>query len=273
MIQWPQVIQFIQTTRKLGIEPPRPLVRGLELKRLAEPLIVPKARTLLDAEDGDLQEIVLDLAIHNHSGRSEEIAFSGMGAGVHAFTTALLSEVHQATVPLLEDVVAQLRPGFDEATAPFVVAAQDYQFTSQTTADAVLNMADEKASAAMRATRVAEAAVRPYVAFRQFISQVFEVSPTPRERDQFGRTGLRGLDWSVCFAAGDNWSTDGAYYEDGHTDHHLDWLGLAKGGLRLNTPAEVSEKLDARARTIPRPAYAEPAFANPTFPDTFKLGL
>jgi hypothetical protein len=55
------------------------------------------------------------------------------------------------------------------------------------------------------------------------------------------------VDYSVCFASGDNWSTVGAYNLEGKAAGTIDWFALAAGGLHLNTTAEVNEKLASKS--------------------------
>jgi hypothetical protein len=55
------------------------------------------------------------------------------------------------------------------------------------------------------------------------------------------------VNFSVCFAAGDNWSLTDGYVTSPYATH-LDWLAIAARGLRLNTPSEVAAKITARER-------------------------
>ncbi|WP_136024251.1 hypothetical protein [Microbacterium sp. K27] len=55
---------------------------------------------------------------------------------------------------------------------------------------------------------------------------------------------------SVAFAAESNWHTDGTYYVDRRIGGSIDWFAIAAGGLRLNTPSEVDEKLAERERHL-----------------------
>ena len=51
------------------------------------------------------------------------------------------------------------------------------------------------------------------------------------------------VDYSAAFAADNNWSLDGGFYIDNNRAGHLNWLSLAGGGLRLNSPDEVRAKI------------------------------
>jgi hypothetical protein len=146
---------------------------------------------------------------------------------------------------------------FDERAEPIVVAAQRYGFTLATTSDAVINLADEGAIAAWRDLRKAWAGIEPIVKLRRLMSEVFDVAPT---RELVKNSTLRfdagvSLNFSVCFAAADNWNLEDGFVTD-DSRYQLDWLQLAVGGLRLNSPAEVAEKIAERSREQRAAAFA-----------------
>jgi hypothetical protein len=89
------------------------------------------------------------------------------------------------------------------------------------------------------------------------MTAVFAVSPSTGETRAAALPGVpraEQTNYSVCFAAADNWSLDRGYCVEGKTAGHLDWLALARDGLRLNSPAETTEKIRARGiGTLPPP--------------------
>lgn len=97
--------------------------------------------------------------------------------------------------------------------------------------------------------------MNPIVELRQSLSTTFGESPTA---DDMGvpSTSAGNLDFSVCFAAGGNWSLDGQYYDGdwkgGNGLGNLDWfaLALALGGLRLNTFDDVDAKVSPNQYAI-----------------------
>lgn len=119
----------------------------------------------------------------------------------------------------------------------------------------MIDLADETASEAFRATRPAMHALSPIARFRISLSRTFELSPTindMRRRGHFQDAAMQveHINNSVLFAAADNWSLGAGYYVQRNVDRNepgeIDWLALAADGLRLNTPSEVAAKLDAR---------------------------
>ncbi|MEV8272684.1 hypothetical protein [Microbacterium sp. NPDC077184] len=240
------VEQFVEECRAFDVAPPASLIRGLELLDAADDHAADrKLSNLLSLSPDEIAPLLVDLSIRRHAGRSE-MTPDGLGAGAAQFSEQLLIEMRTAVLPELEQVVADLRPVFDEAARPFVAAAREYGFTHATTSDEVIERADEGAAAAWRNLRHAEAALLPVVSFRRSISEVFDIAPT---RDTLASSlqafGQFSVNYSVCFAEGENWSLDDGYVLDQHRTH-IDWLALAAGGLRLNSPAEVEEKIRAR---------------------------
>ncbi|MFC5791980.1 hypothetical protein EDM22_12320 [Agromyces tardus] len=232
-----------------GIALPKPIERGFELLEVIRAHQATPTGDLLSMTDEQARGRVDVLALRSHQGAHSSI---GLKTGVELFHEQLLSEIREAMLPELDSIVEQLQPTFAELSKPLEVAARDFGFTWQTTSDQVIDMANEKASAAWRATGAAIGALSRIVKLRKAISTAFHVSPTLQEiNDPFslimGGSGAH-VDYSVCFAAGDNWSTTGNYYLHERIDGALNWLALAAGGLRLNTPAEVRAKLVKRRR-------------------------
>lgn len=246
----------------IGVQVPAAIARGLELIAIAERANHVPQRALLELTDEQLHEHIVELSIHEHD-RDGKATQRGLRPGIIAVTSALVDEVHVAAMPELEEIIDQLRPQFAELVAPLELAAQTFGFTYRTTSDDVINMADETASAAWRAVPAAWTAIAPIVSLRIKMAQLFESLPTTSEARVLGALP----NTSVCFAAGDNWSSTRGYYLDAKTVGHLDWLDLAAGGLRLNSPAEVLAKRAARGYTEPDPSDERytPSLAMPTY--------
>lgn len=124
-------------------------------------------------------------------------------------------------------------------------------------------MADEKASAAWRAVPAAWASIAPIVSRRIKMAQLFESLSATSEARVLGALP----NTSVCFAAGDSWSSTRGLLsrsEDGRTPR---WLDLAAGGLRLNSPAEVLAKRATCGYTEPDPSDEQytPSVSTPTY--------
>lgn len=251
---------FATSCTALNIDPPAALARGLDLKRTAEAHIsAPRPRNLLTMTDKELRTHITELSIRDHD-RDGRGSGRGMRPGVDIVTGRLLQEVRDASAPDLERITEDLRPRFDEHAEPLMRAAQQYGFTYQTTSDDVINLADEGAAAAWRDVRAAWSAIAPLAALRIHMSDAFDVAPFPADRAPRVLSAgeptaaqvfpisrhLPKTNHSISFAAGRNWSNRDGYYIDGKTAGHLDWLALAAGGLRLNSPAEVAAKLEAQ---------------------------
>ena len=201
--------------------------------------------------DDDVRARVTHLSIRQHRGAQGAANTMWMLPGIRAFRDQLAEEVADAVGPDLERIVAALQPRFAEDAKPLVHAAQTYGFTATTDPGEVIDLADEKASAAYRAMRAAWIAIQPIASFRITMSTTFDLSPTLAETtlaiygDERSAT-TPPINWSVLFAEGNNWSLDTGYVVEGRRGNHLDWLALAAGGLRLNTPAEVQAKVADR---------------------------
>jgi hypothetical protein len=243
-MNWYSLHEFVGVCHAASVDVPQPIVRGMELMEVAKVSGESAPGDLLALTDDQVLERVTDLSIRRHQGPTP--ASRGLAAGIDAFGDDLLAEVREATLPELDTLIVDLRPRFDEAAAPLVAAVKDFGFTFATTSNDVIDLANEKASAAWRDARTAWHALTPLVRIRTKISDLFHVSPTPEEAQHLFYGDVK-VDYTVAFAAGDNWSYDGNYYVNGETGGTIDWFALAARGLRLNTPDEVRVKQDRKA--------------------------
>lgn len=245
-LEWGELLLFQVSCEALELPVPAPIVRGLELIDAARAVQDPPAGGLLNLKDSQVKDRVVELSIRRHTGRQSVGGLSmtavGVDAGIEQFEYEIAAEVRDATLPLLDDLVAELQPRFEAIARPLVDAVQAYGFSLQTTSDEVIEMADDGAAAAWRASKEAFHGLEPIAEFRQTVSNLFDVSPTRRE---FQQKEASPVDFTVCFAAG-KWSTDGGYYVNRELGARIDWFALAKGGLRLNTPTEARQKILAR---------------------------
>lgn len=241
-MNWGDLPSFVAACRALDVEPPAAAVRGLELVQIAEAHQDDPRPRILDLNDNDARDYVTALAVRRHNGNN--VFEVGMNVGVTEMTRLLAAEVREACLPDLDRITEELRLEFDTHARPFILAAQEFGFTLATTSDEVILRADEAASAAWRDLRIAWHGIRPVAALRIQMSRVFDTAPTKHSDQwtpQFGP-----LDYSVCFAAGDNWSSDGAKYVEHDMLGDIDWLALAVEGLRLNSPGEVAAMQEQR---------------------------
>ncbi|MBF4463454.1 MULTISPECIES: hypothetical protein [unclassified Rathayibacter] len=273
-MNWTDLHRFALSCRSAGVEAPAAVERGLALVAAINAHERADTGPLLSLTEDEVKDRVTQLSIREHD-RDGRASLRGMQPGIDHVTKQLAGEVRAAALPDLEEIIATLRPRFDEHAAHLVEAATVYGFTYDTTSDEVIDLADERASAAWRAVPKAWGALAPIVSLRIAMSTLFDVSPNKAEvrAASFPRTPRsEPTNYSVCFAAGDNWSLDRGYYVEGKTVGHLDWLALAGGGLRLNSPDEVRAKLDARGiGALPAPGLPqEPAdpldVVYPSFP-------
>lgn len=252
---------------ELGVETPEPVERGLHLLAVARAHAEPPTGPLLSLSDDDARGRIdawsLRAHIYTHSGTG-----AGLTPGIEQFESQLLSEVHEGTLPYLEGVVVAMRPAFDAAAEALMRGAQRFGFDWQTTSDGIVDREDDSATAAWRDTRDALAAIQTPVRMRIQLSRMFHLAPTVDDvrryflrHDQFDEfVSEDQLDFSCCFAAGDNWSFNRDFYIEKNRGggSMLNWLDIARDGLRLNTPREVLEKLAARetGKVVPSPEAA-----------------
>jgi hypothetical protein len=260
---------FAASCERLGITIPEPITRGLHLIDVARAHERKPSGSLLDLSDDELRDRVTALAIRQHDGGRGSTL--GMAPGVEIVLEQLGDEVRASTLPYLEQMIVDLQPAFEEAAISLVIAAQRHGITYATSTDTVIDQAPEVIEA-YRAGKRAWIAMQPIATFRKLISTTFGLAP----HDGYG------ADFSVLFAAGDNWGYDGRYYLEGKTQSHLDWYALAAGGLRLNGLTDVETKLRERrakdlaaaqrsaphARRVPGAPVADDGavFPMPTFP-------
>jgi hypothetical protein len=220
---------------QIGAKTPAPVVRGLQLHTEAHARTTPRTRSLLELTDEQIDDVIFDFAVRAHKGDPDQI---GLAAGMPAFDMQLLEEIGTATLPLLDDLVTSMQPVFDQVVEPIVTAVRQYGFTGTTTAEEVLLRRRSEDAEAFMAAKDAMTGLQPLVAFRQAVSSTFEVEP-------WGRRGAP-VDYSVAFAAGDNWSLNGEFNRALKHPGLVNFIALASGGLRLNTPSEVRRKLQQR---------------------------
>lgn len=243
---------FVFRCESFGIAAPQAVVRGLELAAVADAHTSPPLTAeLLTLSDDELREHITELSIRQHTAQSSFFSGHGMSPGVEMVKTAIASEIQAVIRPELERIVQELRPRFDEAAAPLVDAVTKYGHTYATTSDEIINRADDAESEAFRGARAAITALTPIAVFRTGMSRIFSVSPTEEEAEvaAFPVMYQPGpVNYSVCFAAGDAWSSSEGFYLEDQNRGRLDWHALASNGLRLNSPDEVRAKVAARSR-------------------------
>lgn len=240
-LNWNQVREFVALCAGLDIEPPAAAVRGLGILDLADAHQRVEMPTLLTATDDEVRDFLDLVSLRRASivdGVSGTVNGTGMSVAVRDMSRELAQEVRTAVIADMERFTEALRPRFDKQAAILVDAAQTYGYTLRTTSDEVIMRADEKASEAWRATRRAWFAIQRIADIRIRASKVFHCGPIT-DFNQSKTINAETWDYSVCFAAGDNWSMDGSKYVQGNVQGDLDWLALAAGGLRLNSPAET----------------------------------
>lgn len=233
-MNWTDIRTFAKRCNTFGIPVPEPIARGLHLLDVAAEHAATPSGRLLDMTDDELRDRVTNISIRLHD-RDGVGANRGMAPGVRAIESGLLSEVVRDTVPLLEQIITDLRPRFDQTVAPLIEGVQRYGITYATSSDDVIDL-DADTVAAYNATKRSWLAVQPIASFRVLISKSFGLEPTGGLSD----------DMSVLFAEGDNWGQGGRYYLEGKTQSHLDWHALAAEGIRLNGINEVHSKIETR---------------------------
>lgn len=241
------LLEFAEACRGFDLDPPAAVARGLALIDAAEAVAENKPLTdLLQMEADDVAPLVAEMSIRRHV--SVGLDADGLGVGVEKFTAQVLREVRSAAVPELDGLVEALRPQFDELAKPLTVAAQHYGFTLTTTSDDVINRSAD-AIDAWRALRHAGAAMEPIAEFWRLTADVFGLAPSRRLNTsrQNAIEHQYAANLSVCFAAGENWSLAGEYVTHEYRTQ-VDWLAVAKVGLRLNTPSEVAAKVGERQK-------------------------
>lgn len=241
------LLEFAEACRGLDLEPPAAVTRGLELIDAAEAVAAEKPLTnLLQMDVDDVAPLVAEVSLRRHV--SMGLDPDGLGVGVEKFTAQVLSEVRSAALPDLDGLIEALRPQFDELAKPLTVAAQQHGFTLTTTSDDVISRSSE-AIEAWRALRHAGAAMEPIADFWRVTADVFGLAPSRRLNSsrQNAIEHQYAANLSVCFAVGENWSLADQFVTHEYRTH-VDWLAVAKDGLRLNTPSEVAAKVGQRQK-------------------------
>ncbi len=227
----------------LGAPAPEPLVRAQRLLTIAEDFVAEQPTPLLDLDESEVRDNIVMRSIRRH--KAPDAFYAGKSAGLESglitFEAQLVREVQAACLPMLDDIIAGQREEFDQHAAALMTASREYGFTMRTRSDDVIDLADERATAAWRATRPAWAKLDRYHSALRRLFRAFEVEV------EAPLGGAAPPDMSIYFAAAGNWSRDGAYYLERRTDAGVDWFALAAGGLRLNAPGEIAAKASAQA--------------------------
>lgn len=224
---------------------PVAVTRGLELVQLAEKAVDATPPRILDLKNNQVTNVITEYSLRAHNatkyGKFWGVEMQGLEAGEMSFTSQLVAEVIAECCATLDGIVSGWRDDFDGAAAAMMHASQTYGFTWTTTSDYVIDLEDESAASAWRATRPAWRKLNTY---HVSIAQLLHLLNLEPAKDDRFRTQPANL--SMFFAAGDNWSNAGEYCLNNRPDSGIDWFALAAEGLRLNTPAEAREKIRAR---------------------------
>ncbi|WP_043535878.1 hypothetical protein [Actinomyces polynesiensis] len=123
----------------------------------------------------------------------------------------------------------------------------------------VIDRGDVGAVEAWRAAEPAWHELDDFASTRIILIDAVRPGAHPGRPPGHGRPGItwrtpRGADYSVCFAAGENWAADGTYYVNKEEPGMTNWISLLMGGLHLNTIDEVNTLLeDQRYAVLVRP--------------------
>ncbi|MBU1250625.1 MAG: hypothetical protein KJ659_09105 [Actinobacteria bacterium] len=246
--------RFVSYCSAAGATVPEPIAHAVKLVDAAYACETPPTG-FLSLDIDDVPAMITDLTIRGHAGHSEyvELGKDGLNIGVQAFARGVLAEARIAALPYLDEMVVNLRPRFDSIAQTLTTAATKYGFTFRTNSDDVVEVDDDAALNAWRALRPALAELMPIAQLRISMSTLFTVSPLLHEMNRFlgPFESARGVNYSVAFAAEDNWATDNGYYLEpvnrgADSARSIDWLELSLRGLRLNTPTEVQAKIADR---------------------------
>ncbi|SDL30398.1 hypothetical protein [Microbacterium azadirachtae] len=238
---WGEFSQFLVWCDQLNVPVLDEARRAQELMDVIASPAVDTSAPILSLSDDQLRERIRDVSIMNHG----DGILHGLSRGASLAHEQLLSELHAAYLPHLDEIVQGLAEEFETNTRPLVSGVQDYGFTLKTTSDEVIRSEQPGIVEAWRAAEKAWHSIDNVVYFREVLSKTFNVGPG-KPHGSFD-----DLDYTVCYAAGDNWTSDGAGYVNGNVAGDIDWFRLATEGLRLNTPSEVVEKQEqARRRRL-----------------------
>lgn len=250
MLNWHLVQSFAASCKSVGVEPPPSISKALHVLTVARAAVAdPVVSSLLDLSDDGVREHVEALSVRQHLAM-HGVADRGLRVGVELLDTQLAAEVRAVIVAELDRAIESVQSRFAEAAKPLEVAASRFNITASMSSDDLIDRADyEVAVPAWREMRRAWFDVSPIVKWRIEASRVFALSPTLEQTRREGHLIIdeNGVNYSVCFASGDGWDVDPAAYRTGRDRRqHMDWLSLAKSGLRLNTVSDVMAKLEAR---------------------------
>lgn len=245
-LSWIELEALTITLRGLGIDPPSSVAKALHLVAVAKSHVAEPNGSLLNLSDAQIRRRVEELSIRRHGDNGRE-SDRGMRPGLERVLDQLSDELVSAVVPELDDLIVGLQPQFAEAAEPLHVAAREFNIESMTSSDDIIDRDDfEEAGAAWKAMRAGWFQLAPIVNLRIRISQVFKISPNHDDVKRAGY-GLHGDDsnvnMSVLFC--DAWSLDpDAYHVEGDRRNNLDWLQMARSGLKLRTVSDVQRELE-----------------------------
>lgn len=234
---------------RLGFTPPPALARAAEVIAVTEAeRVSDDAHPCLDMSDEQILEYARGRALRIHP-----------QVGPHPYSSVLVAIGEQAALEAgdrlrageVDQIIEALRPRFDKAAAAYARAA-GLGITSTTTAEQILAKRLATVTEAWYALDDARSVLEAVAAIRIRLSNRLDVSPTWRDFDILDDATIdRGaIDYTAAFAAADDYSTDFGRYLRRSPAAGIDWLGLAAGSLRLNTPSEVKAKYAARWRTL-----------------------
>lgn len=235
---WGEFLQFLAWCDRLDVPVLDEARRAQELVDVIASPGVDTSSPILGLSDEQVRERIRDVSIMNHG----EGIYHGLSRGSGLAYDQLLKELHAAYLPHLDEIVQKFAQEFETSAQPLEAGAQEYGFTLNTTSDEVIRSEQPGAVEAWKAAEKAWHSLGDIVYFREVVSKTFNIGP--------GRPlgSFDDLDYTVCYAAGDNWTSEGSGYVNGNIAGDIDWFRLATGGLRLNTPTEVAEKQETARR-------------------------
>lgn len=150
MMTFAEVMTLNVQVRKLGVTVLEPITRYLELHEVAGELITNAPTRVLDLSDDDVRSWIREQSFRAHS---VGLAEGGYRPGSEAFRNALASELRDASLPFIGELIVSLQTRFEAAAAPLVEAVRVHGFSKATTAETVLDLNDASAIDAWRAVR------------------------------------------------------------------------------------------------------------------------
>jgi nucleotide-binding universal stress UspA family protein len=231
---------------EVGVDLPDAVRKAIALADAAEAAYARPHRRVLDL---DPTELIAHAALH--------AAYNEPPSGVSPMRQALMDLAEQAAREAAEvlrsggidTVIEQLRPEFDDA-AKVVREAAALGIRSDTSPQWVMDAGPEAVTAWQR-LRPALRRLDEIATIRVAISTSLHVAPVlERMQSLAGPTADVGaVDYSCAFVdpASAGFTIDGSSYHGRRVSAGIDWLRLAPGGLRLNSPSEVEQMLAVRA--------------------------